>query len=185
MKAIQVKAEPEIVGFASPKYPDRIVFGLQAFSNTADNFSYTEQQIWNWFKEKGYNDTATSAIMCKIKQVNTQYNPTWRGTSSGVELGIFGWSWTRSTADNTYPIDNDQVMSQKKVNHPNTELTKYLNWCDSKGYAHRNSLNQLEYFFETKSSSLNPTSLNSQDLSQATSIASQSIGNSTSNDSEL
>lgn len=178
--------EPEITGFAAPNYSPGMIFSVQRF---ADSGKLSEQEIWNWLKGKGYNDSATAAILGKLKQANTQYNPAWYSISSGstlkIGMGIFGWTWDYVAADDNYPIDDDAKMSQKRANHPNSQITNYLNWCDSKGYSHTSTQSQLEYFFETKSGDLAPESLNAKTVEQASQTVGQSLENSTANDASI
>lgn len=157
--------ENTLTGFATPHYPDKVVFDLSQFSATASGVNMTEEEIWDWFKTKGYDNCVTAGFMSVMSQLTQGYNPAYveEKTQSFTltSLGIFQWTWGEGT--NTV-----ESVEQGMQNYPNSDIAQYKNWCDSKGLQYESCINQLEFFWERVNDpnssyhSLHPNNLNLQ-----------------------
>ena len=107
----------------------------------------TEEQIWDWFRSKGYSAEATAGIMGRLKCETSNYNPAYEKFQNvdGYEnggMGIFQWTWDTGEGY-LYP---DLEEGRKKF--PDSRLAMYLKWCDDRKLNPESTANQLNYFWE-------------------------------------
>ena len=147
-----------VTGFGSPNYPVEIKqtkrfmksVRLTASSGNevvmSDNMS--TEQIWDWFRYKGYSPEATAGIMGRMQQEHNfspDYAPIHQieiGEVGG--MGMFQWTWDRGHLDEPSVSD----LTEGRSMYPDSRLAKYLDWCDANGRGYESCASQLDYLWE-------------------------------------
>ena len=127
----------------------------------------SETEVWDWLRTNGYTPEATAAICACIK-MSSNYDPyydtlrKWCGTIVGG-MGLFHWTYGQSNSDTTIVSD---LGAFSRMQFPDSQLSKYLNWCEISGYKDKEqtSLAQLTYF---KEQGVSPSSMSSMTVDQA------------------
>ena len=149
-------SNPSITGYAKPDYPEEITRPFKLVSSqpmlrastTTDNTTealkttMTADQIYDYFRFRGYSEEASAGIVAAIR-VNSGYSNSYKPVKSFTIGGMGLFAYDFETQDET---SGDLKTDRQK--YPNSRLAKYLDWCDKKGYTYESSGSQLEYFWE-------------------------------------
>lgn len=169
-------ADGALSGFGKPAYPEPIVLGytesapttlkavkriatLSATASTeesnkatSENPQMTEEEIWDYFRWRGYSAEAAAGIMGRMKCESSGYSPKWTaiyhvGNTEYGGMGMFQWTWGAgsSAAASTYAIQSD--LTNGRLAYPDSRLTSYLDWCDKNKYEYETCIGQLEYLW--------------------------------------
>ena len=111
----------------------------------------SEEDIWKWFRSKGYSPEVTAGIMGRLKgENNLSSKYTKFQNSGGYEVGGFGlfqWTYGNGTGYN-YP---DPMGSDKETVYnlfPDSRLVKYMKWVDQNDPGnYESSINELNYMY--------------------------------------
>ena len=118
----------------------------------SDNMS--EEQIWDWFRSKGYKAEPTAGIMARLKQETGTYNPKYEkferynGDGEVGGFGMFQWTYGDGQGYNyPDPLGKDKETVYEKF--PDSRLVKYMKWVDeNKKGNYESSGNELEYLWQ-------------------------------------
>ena len=111
----------------------------------SDNMS--EEQIWDWFRWRGYNENASAGIMGRLKQENN-FSPKYErftdvpGVGECGGMGMFQWTWDTGTG-----YEHPDLEDGRKV-YPDSRLASYLNWCDEQKVQYESTSSQLNYLWD-------------------------------------
>ena len=163
--------DPNLTGFGTPDYPNEIIVRKTTRLLTSDDSTptetppvtnnpiaynsksaspqMTEEEIWDWFRYKGYSAEATAGIMGRMACESANYSPAYEPlhNSEGYEvggMGMFQWTWDRGHLYEE-PEPDLNIGRQK---FPNSRLATYLNWCDTNGRPYESCASQLDYLWE-------------------------------------
>lgn len=111
----------------------------------------TEEEIWDWFRYKGYSATATAGIMGRMRCETNGYDPSYDPIvdGGGYEtggMGMFQWTWDVGDKIDTIPPTAD--LNEGRQKYPDSRLASYLNWCDQNGKMVESCASQLEYYWD-------------------------------------
>lgn len=114
----------------------------------------SEQEIWNWFRGKGYTPEVTAGIMGRLKQENN-FKPTYAkfqyvpGVGECGGFGMFQWTYDNGSGyEYPDPLGADKATVYQ--NFPDSRLVKYMKWVDAnKGGNYESAGNELEYMYDT------------------------------------
>lgn len=113
---------------------------------SSQNPQMTEEEIWDYFRWRGYSAEATAGIMGRLRCETSGYNPkweaihAWNNTSSGG-FGIFQLTWDDASA----MVSNLELGRQL---YPNSRLAKYLTWCETNNMEKESCISELEYMWQ-------------------------------------
>lgn len=184
-------SDANLTGFGSPNYPEEVIVkpkkksakimstetaAVEEISGTATpqhtSPQMTEEELWDWFRYKGYSAEATAGIMGWIKcksNFDPAYSPIMDGGGFEVGgMGLFRWTWEKGNQISSIPPTPD--LNEGRVAYPNAKLTTYLNWCDARGFQYEDCISQLTYLEEvdiTYYSTLLPSNMNSLSVEEA------------------
>ena len=164
--------DPNLTGFGTPQYPEDIVVrksmklrtnvltsdapteesttsNYTAYNSRSASPQMTEEEIWDWFRYKGYSAEATAGIMGRMACESANYSPAYEPlrNSNGQEvggMGMFQWTWDRGHL----PEEPEPDLNIGRQRFPTSRLATYLNWCDANSRPYESCASQLDYLWE-------------------------------------